>query len=401
MLKNLNRIIFCITFVPIFYLYLKFKKIKDMTSNGRIKVFEIMHFIRAMVIILGASLFIESCNKNEIENKNEERNSENEEVQYVPNRISVQQLLAIAVDRSFENNFQQQPSTKGSVRDINKYRTVAETNEPILHISYPFDSIQINKVVKFSCEGVKSPIVEAICGDGEFEVFIASFFLFINTETEEKEEVVEVKSSNINGDILRNVMIGEPMIVFKSELGIYSCIGNSGGVIDMTDYSAGFYTEFSSHKYLSDKALEKDGSYPVFQFIVTSTKDGSVTLKTTSIEPALTVLADAIPLSNMQTVNAQEIFNLVKLSNIPEASFQCEITGLYENYFTVKTDEDSNIETVCYDEYTKFYIGDRNATYTDIAEGDIITVTYGKLYKNYNPKSVIANKIISNNSVIN
>jgi hypothetical protein len=66
---------------------------------------------------------------------------------------------------------------------------------------------------------------------------------------------------------------------------------------------------------------------------------------------------------------------------------------LFENYFTVKTDSDSNIEIVYYDEYTGFFIENEDATSADIHVGDIITVIYSKLYESYNPKSIIANKI--------
>jgi hypothetical protein len=358
-----------------------------MNSNRRIKAFEIMHFTIAMIIMSAASLFICSCNRNE--NPDEKLNNEKEEVQYVPNRTNVQQLLAIAVDKSFENGSKQQLPTKGLVSGKNHYQTVAGTDN-VLHISYPYDCIKIYDVVKFSCAGVKSPLIEATCGDGELEVFIADFALFLNTE----EEKADVKSSNADENTLQNMMGRESLIVFKSELGIYSCITNGGGVIDATDISLGYYSEFSSHKYLSDKALEKNMLYPIFQFIVTSVND-KVSLETTCIdEYATTVYASEIPLSNQQTISSQELFSLVELSsNIPEVSLQCEVTELNENYFTVTAGKDFNLERVYYDEYTGFFIGDKSATYADIAVGDVINVSFGKLYENYNPKSMVANKI--------
>jgi hypothetical protein len=331
------------------------------------------------------SLFIESCNRNE--NQDEELNNE-EKVQYAPNRQNVQQVLAIAVDKSFENSLKQQSLTKGSVSDITPYKLVAETNTPILHVSYPYDYIKIYNVFKFSCAGVESPVVQAICGDGEIDIFIADFGLFDKTE----ETDMNLNSPEIGEPILADIMMGELMIVFKNDLGIYSCISNSAGVIDLTAPS-GYYNEFSSHKYLSDKALEKNIIYPIYQFIV-KLIDGKVTLKTTGIDYNTVIYADDIPLYNQQAVSAQELFNLIELNNnIPEISLQCEVIGLFENYFTVKTDNDSNIEVVYYDEYTGFFIEDKDATSADIHVGDVITVMYSKLYESYNPKSVIANKI--------
>jgi hypothetical protein len=359
-----------------------------MTSNRRIKVFKIMHFIIAMIIMSAASLLIVSCNG--IENQDEELNSEKEEVRHVPNRMNVQQLLAIAVDKSFENSFKQQFATKGLVSGISPYQHVAGADN-ILHVSYPYDSIKICDVVKFSCAGVKSPLVQEACGDGELEVFIASFAMFLSAE----EEKADVKSLNVDENILLNMMGGEPMIVFKSELGIYSCISNGGGLFDATGYSNP-YTEFSSHKYLSDKALEKNMLFPIFQFIVILSEDGKVILKTTGVDEyhSTTVYNSEILLSNQQTVSPQELFSLVELgSNISEVSLQCEVTELNENYFTITASKDFNLERVYYDEYTGFFAGDKSATYADIAVGDVINVTFGKLYENYNPKSVVANKI--------
>jgi hypothetical protein len=331
-------------------------------------------------------LFIESCNR--IENQDEELNND-EVLQYVPHKRNIQQLLAIAVDKSFENSLKRQPSVKGYISDVNKYELVAETNS-YEHISYPYDYVKIYDVFKFSCTGVKSPLVQAICGDGEIEVFIADFVLLKEAEKED----IHQSSSNIDESILENIMMKEPMIVFKNDLGIYSCIANGGGIIDISDYSAGYYTEFSSHKYLSDKALEKDMSYPVFQFIVKSTNE-NVTLTTTGIdEYTSTTYANEIPLYNRQTVSSQELFNLIELgNNISEISLQCEVIGLSENYFNVKTGDDSNIETVYYDESTEFFIGSKSVTSVDIVVGNVITITYDKLYESYNPKLVIANKI--------
>ncbi|MDR1172720.1 MAG: hypothetical protein LBL24_09725 [Bacteroidales bacterium] len=362
----------------------------DMICNRRIKAFEFRYFIILWMIVPMVSLLIGSCSRTE--NQDEGLNSENEEASYVPNRMNAQQLLAIAVDKSFENSSKPQLPTKGLVSGMNRYQTVAGTDN-ILHISYPYDYIKIYDVVKFSCAGVKNPLVQEICGDGELEVFIAGFALFLSTE----EEKADVKSSNVDESILRNMMTGrEPMIVFKSDLGIYSCIANSGGVIDATDIiNSGYHIDFSSHKYLSDKALEKNFLYPIFEFIVTS-ENGKVSLGTmgTDEDYSTTVYDSKIPLSNQQTVSPQELFSLVELSsNIPEVSLQCEVTELNENYFTVTAGKDFNLERVYYDEYTEFIIGGKTATDADIAVGNIINVTFGKLYENYNPKSVIANKI--------
>jgi hypothetical protein len=357
-----------------------------MTSNRKINVFRIAHFIVTMIIMLAVSLFIESCKKNE----NQETGSNDEEVQYSPNRQNVQQLLAIAVNKSFENNRKQQSLTKSSVSDITPHKLAAEADNPILHISYPYDYIKIHNVFKFSCAGVESPIVQAICGDGEIEVFIANFELFNENEADMNQSTFETEEP-----VLANIIIGEPMIVFKSDLGIYSCISNGGAMIDIPIAPSDYYTVFSSHKYLSDKALEKNLAYPIYQFVVKLTGD-KVTLETAGAddERITTVYADEILLYNQQAVSAQELFNLVELStNIPDISLQCEVTGLFENYFTVKTDENSNIEIVYYDEYTGFLSEDKGITPADIHVGDVINVTFSKLYESYNPKSIIANQI--------
>jgi hypothetical protein len=356
-----------------------------MIKNIRIKVFDTVRFIMALVLMVGLSLFVESCNKNE----NHDENPDNEKVQSVsdrpnrPNRTSAQQLLAIAVDKSFEHNVNKQFSTKNLFG-----QPVAETDNPVLHISYPYDYVKIYDVVKFSCAGVKSPIVQTICGDGEIEVYLASFALFRETDEERpRNEVKYVLLSGIEKSILTDIVFGEPMIVFKSDLGIYSCIAIGGGVASGIDASAGYHIDFSSHKYLSDKALEKDVTPPVYPFTVKIKRNG-VTLEIPDVDDSET------PLNNQQTVSSEELFSLVELSKIPEVSVQCEVTGSGENYFTVKTNAASNLKQVYFDEYTGIFIGDTSATSGVIAVGDEITVTYNKLYESYNPKSVVANKIV-------
>ncbi|MDR1155497.1 MAG: hypothetical protein LBL04_12400, partial [Bacteroidales bacterium] len=142
-----------------------------MIRNRRIKAFEIRNFIMTLMIMSVVSLLIVSCSRTEnqdelngeneeLNGENEELNSENEAAPHVPNRMNVQQLLAIAVDKSFENGFKQPFSTKGLVSDMNRYQPVAGTDH-ILRVSYPYDYIKIYDVAKFSCAGVKSPLVEA------------------------------------------------------------------------------------------------------------------------------------------------------------------------------------------------------------------------------------------------
>jgi hypothetical protein len=371
-----------------------------MISNRKIKVFDAMRFIMAVVLLAGLSLFAESCNRNE--NQDEIPNNDNEKVQSVSdspgraNRTNVQQLLAIAVDKSFENNVNEQLSTKSLFG-----QTVAE-NYP-LHISYPYDYIKIYDVVKFSCAGVKSPIVQSICGDGEVEIYLASFALFKeadikeeqNEEKQEKEkenekqetdEIEYVLLPGIERSDLTDMVFGEPMIVFKSDLGIYSCISNGGGVVSVINLYAGYYIEFSSHKYLSEKALEKDATSSIYQFHVNIRSD-EVTLSIPDVKDS------EIPLNNQQIVSSEELFSLIELNNIPEISVQCKVTGLAENYFTVVTNETSNLKQVYFDEYTEFFIDNTSTTSNSIAVNDMITITYNKLYGSYNPKSVVANKI--------
>jgi hypothetical protein len=374
-----------------------------MITDRKIKVFKTLHFIIAVVLMAGLTLSVESC----IESTNQDENpdNENEKVQIVPdnsnnpgssnkpNRTSAQQLLAIAVDKTFDKNVNAQPLTKSFVSEKNLFRIDAEAYDPApVHISYPYDYIKIYDVVKFSCAGVKSPIVQANCGDGELEVYLASFALFKETDEEKPSQNQEFKYVTVPGiDIsaLTDMMFGEPMIVFKSDLGIYSCIATGGGAMEQTGNAySGYYATFSSHKYLSDKALEKDVTEPVYPFKVRIRSNG-VTLEIPDIRDS------EISLDNQQTVSSEELFNLVELSNIPEESLQCEVTKLAENYFIVKTNETSNLEQVYFDEYTEFFIGDISATSDNIAVGDVITVTYGKLYESYNPKSVIANKILA------
>ena len=79
---------------------------------------------------------------------------------------------------------------------------------------------------------------------------------------------------------------------------------------------------------------------------------------------------------------------------MPEISQQCAITGIGDDYFLVSGK--FHLEKILFDEYTQFFINEQPAKAKDFAMGDVITVTFNQIYKRYNPKVAVANKIVKN-----
>jgi hypothetical protein len=77
---------------------------------------------------------------------------------------------------------------------------------------------------------------------------------------------------------------------------------------------------------------------------------------------------------------------------VPEVERLCRVKIVSEDYFEVESE--ANLAVVYFDEYTEFFAGDNAASSAIVSYGDEIIVTYDNLYQEYNPKIVIANKIV-------
>jgi hypothetical protein len=353
-------------------------------KNKEIRPCTVMRLAITVILVLALPLAFQACEKsgnNEKVDDSQLPNDVNPPVATSVRKIDAMQLLGIAADRTFEKN-----AGKPYLKDVaisrasksNIIRLAEENTTPV--VRYPFDYIKIYDVVRFSSESLEIPIIQEKCGEGAIDVLLANFDLFIYKGKDSK-------------DSLEHSIGGESMIVFKGELGMYCCILNSY----MSDGKNIQEFEFSSHKHFINGALEKDFTPPTYQFYVKF--ESEVTLNYSKDHIGGLVGYSFIPpnnwvtLNNREAVSAEEMFSITDLSALPAISQQCRITGIEDGYFTVETSEESNLETVYFDEYTEFFKGEEQVTPASVAIGDVVTITFGKLYEAYNPKKVFADKI--------
>jgi hypothetical protein len=335
-----------------------------------------MRFTPIYILLLGFTLAFASCNKTENE---DDSGKEELAPATIVKRGDVLPLIAIAAERSFEGNITKSGGSTASTASIRP-----KTKTPA--IRYEFDYIKINEATRFSTNELKIPIIKETCGEGKIEVYFAVFTLFISN------------NSIVGGDNLTPI-IGDLMIVFKGELGMYCCMDNGtslfGNLISELSYNSG--PVFSSHKFFKDGALEKNFDYPLYQFYTKNLESDKVTVASSAhTGDNEFTYTTWFPLYNKEKINPDQLFSIIELSAMTEISLQCKVTGIEENYFIVETDKQSNLQQVYFDEYTGFFEGDNTVSSAQIAVGNTITVTFDKLYDFYNPKLVLANKIIKN-----
>jgi hypothetical protein len=287
------------------------------------------------------------------------------------NRIDGGRLVAIAACRLFDSKKSTVKNAVLNAETVQKplQTRASEAGTESFRIRYGFDHIEILGGIRYTVNNVDIPLVSEICGKGEIDVILTSF--------------VTYASSDEYGD--KQPLVGDALIVFRSEQGIYACMLNSGG-----EYSA-----YSSHKRFEQNAVVKDFTPPVYEFYIKNEKE------TTLLSGFQIISEDGsyqketalkwFPLQKQESISESNMFGIDELISASQIEQQCTVTEKGEKYFLTKGD--SNLKQVYFDEYTEFSINGNPATYKDIAVGDRITVAFDKLYEKYNPKTIFANKV--------
>ena len=329
------------------------------------------------VVILGFALsfILAACkSENDIPENELPENGTPTENLTMQIRTSSEHLLALAVCRVYDGKIKSSNSfyenTEGSplfsIKSLG-----ADENDPV---KYEFDFVKIGEAEHYLARGVDFPFLNEICGKDEIEVFLTYFNTYVYAdETKDENNIVE--------------FVGDGLIVFRGELGMYACMLNSGSSQDGVDESV-----YSSHKRFADHAIEKDFTPPVYEFhIKTENKQTSLACDVLTDENGNSSSSQWTNLQGGDIVNSDNLFSTVELTAIPEISLKCTITGMGDDYFLVESD--SNLEKLYFDDYTQFLVQDQSAASSDFANGDMITVTFDRLYERYNPKVAFANKI--------
>jgi hypothetical protein len=295
-----------------------------------------------------------------------------------PTELTVQRwlrsehLLSLAVCRVYDGTGRSLKTSDGNMEKSSLFSiNRLNTDEQYPSIRYEFDFLKIDAAIHFLARGVNFPFLNEICGKGEIEVFLTGFNSYVYAD--------ETKDENRIRDL-----VSDGLIVFRGELGIYSCMLNSGGE----------YAVYSSHKRFAGNAVEKNFTPPLYEFYIKTENKRTSLACNVVIDKNGNYQNNPLQWTNLQggdVVSSDKLFSTVELSNVPEISLQCTITGIGEDYFLVSSE--SNLEKLFFDEYTLFFADEQPAKSTDFVEGDMVTVTFDRLFERYNPKVALANKI--------
>ena len=339
-------------------------------------------FFGVMALIFALSFFMVACNSGE-DGLPEENKEGQTELPTVQRKLEGEQLVALAVCRVLDGKGMSAKSlssdlAKKSRLSINKLNT----DDNPLRIKYVFDFVEINAAICYIAQGIDFPFLNAICGDGEIEVFLTSFNTYRYAD-ETKDE------NHLQHDI------SDGLIVFRGEWGIYSCMNNSGW-FEHDDWDNMIYSlsEFSSHKRFGENAVEKDFTPPLYQFFV-KTENNLTSLACVASNEVGYFPPQYLQWTTLQggeTVSSENLFSMEELTVMSEMTQQCTITDIGKSYFMVSSEY--NLQKVCFDEYTLFFAGNEPVESTEFATGDVVTVTFNQPYEKYNPKVAMANQIV-------
>ena len=328
-------------------------------------------FLGVMIIVFALSFMTTACNSDA---DDELPAGEQPVLTVVQRALGNEQLISLAVCRLLDGK---DASSKKSFGGIEKtaYQPLIRLNtndDTPSYIKYDFDFVQIKDMVRYVAPAINFPFLNETCGEGEIEVLITSFNTFVYADATKDEKHLLP-------------FIGDNLIVFRGDFGIFACMENGGPPA---------LTEYSSHKRFGENSIEKDATPPLYQFFVKTEGDStSLACEASNVFGVIPNQSslDWIILQGGDIVGSEDLFSAEELSILSEMSQQCTIIATGENYFEIKGEY--NLEKIFFDEYTVFFIGDEQVKSTDFAKGDVVTVSFAKYYEGYDPKAAVANKI--------
>ena len=325
-----------------------------------------MKNFRPIILVFALSFILTACKSDTDELAPPEEQPE--ESTFAQRQLNSEHIFALAVFRVFDDNgiSGSGVSLKGSSQNMTRFNTS--------NIKYDFDFVEVYGAFRFFAPKIEFPLLNEICGDAEIEVFLTPFTTWVYDEQENLQP-----------------FISDTLIVFRGELGIYSCMLNGGSS------APGLYElVFSSHKRFGKDAIEKDFTPPIYEFSIKMENNFTVTSlgcrELIDKDDNLTNQPfEWTVLQGGEFVDTKHLFSPDELTFLPETSLQCTITSIDADCFLVNGEH--NLKIVYFDEYTLFFAGEKEAKSSDFAISDVIIVTYDKMYDRYNPKVVFANKI--------
>ncbi len=265
----------------------------------------------------------------------------------------------------------------------NSNTTSIESNKIYDKISYPYDYVKIKTAYKFTIEVNKiedelaNQIIESNCGLGKVEVVVAEFETFIDE----------------NGNLVSSV--GDTMISLRGYNGYYTILLNHASYEYQCDIRSKSTSKFSSHKKLNSDGVEKDFTPPILTIVLVEENDIKSLYFEANMSKKNVEFNKELAFNNIDEVvrvSRDTLYSAMELSKIPTVEVAARVVEINLEKKVLIVESDVNLKYVYILSFTE------GLNFEDIKIDDLIIVEHDKIFDEYNPVGVNANKISLNTS---
>lgn len=294
--------------------------------------------------------------------------------------LSDTSVIGIAAFKEFDKNQTKSLSnvkinlTSGQSTLASLYGDNGENNQGYLAVSYPFDYVKILSAYKFTVQvpsikdELSNKIIELNCGLGELEVVVADFETYVSD----------------NGYM--TLCVQDKLICLRGHNGYYTILVNNEAYTN--DFSL---QVFSSHKKLTQDAVNKDFTPPILSvFLKTDGDSKHVYFETSNSTLSFGNYKQDFAfesVSGIESVSKSTLYSVLQLLSLPTAQTEATVVEIDYQNKTIKVNSQSQLQLVRFNEHTE------GAKIQDLKVGDQIIVEYDFLFEKYDPISVLANSV--------
>lgn len=270
----------------------------------------------------------------------------------------------------------------------NSNTTSTKSNKIYDKISYPYDYVKIKTAYKFTIEVDKiedelaNQIIESNCGLGKVEVVVAEFETFIDE----------------NGNLVSSV--GDTMISLRGYNGYYTILLNHASYEYQDDVRSKSTSKFSSHKKLNSDGVEKDFTPPILTIVLVEENDTKSLYFEANMSKKDVEFNKELAFNNIDEVvrvSRDTLYSAMELSKIPTVEVTARVVEINLEKKVLIVESNVNLKYVYIRSFTE------GLNFEDIKIDDLIIVEHDKIFDEYNPVGVNANKIslnISNENIV-
>lgn len=263
----------------------------------------------------------------------------------------------------------------------NNNTTSTESNKIYDKISYPYDYVKIKTAYKFTIEveriedELANQIIESNCGLGKLEVVVAEFETFVDE----------------NGNLVSSV--GDTMISLRGYNGYYTILLNHASYEYQGDARSKSTSKFSSHKKLNSDGVEKDFTPPILTIVLVEENDTKSLYFEANMSKKNVEFNKELAFNNIDEVvrvSRDTLYSAMELSKVKTVEVAARVVEIDLEKKVIIVESDVNLKYVYILSFTE------GLNIEDIKIDDLIIVEHDKIFDEYNPVGVNANKISLN-----